>query len=87
MGAYIGLIHNHCKLPHVTGHWPIGTDSFPTAEEWRAGRSAWGFDRVCRETEGYRTLRTLGSAVAPIRYSSMPLAASRPSAMAHTTSD
>lgn len=35
----------------------------------------------------YRALRTLGSAVVPIRYSSMPLAASRPSAMAHTTSD
>ena len=35
----------------------------------------------------YRALRTLGSEVVPIRYSSMPLAASRPSAMAHTTSD
>jgi len=35
MGAYFGLIHDHWKVPHVTGHWPIDTDAFPTAEERR----------------------------------------------------
>ena len=35
MGAYFGLIHDHWKVPHVTGHWPIDTDAFPSAEEQR----------------------------------------------------
>ena len=39
------------------------------------------------ETGDYRVLRTLGNAVEPIMYSSMPLAASRPSASAQTTRD
>ncbi len=35
MGAYFGLIHDHWKMPHVTGHWPIDTEAFPSAEERR----------------------------------------------------
>jgi hypothetical protein len=35
MGAYFGLIHDHWKVPHVTGHWPIDTDAFPSEEERR----------------------------------------------------
>ena len=33
MGADFGLFHDHWKMPHVTGHWPIDVDSFPTDEE------------------------------------------------------
>ena len=33
MGADFGLIHDHWKMPHVSGHWPIDTDSFPSDEE------------------------------------------------------
>ena len=33
MGADFGLFHDHWKIPHVTGHWPIDTDSFATGKE------------------------------------------------------
>ena len=35
MGAYFGLIHDHWKVPHVTGHWPIDTEAFPSEHEQR----------------------------------------------------
>ena len=33
MGADFGLFHDHWKIPHVTGHWPIDTDSYATDQE------------------------------------------------------
>ena len=33
MGADFGLFHDHWKIPHVTGHWPIDTESFATHQE------------------------------------------------------
>ena len=33
MGANFGLFHDHWKIPHVTGHWPIDTESFATHQE------------------------------------------------------
>ncbi len=33
MGADFGLFHDHWKIPNVTGHWPIDTDSFMSQAE------------------------------------------------------
>ena len=33
MGADFGLFHDHWKIPHVTGHWPIDTEAFATGKE------------------------------------------------------
>ena len=33
MGADFGLFHDHWKIPNVTGHWPIDTDSFMKEDE------------------------------------------------------
>jgi hypothetical protein len=33
MGADFGLFHDHWKIPNVTGHWPIDTDSFMAEDE------------------------------------------------------
>lgn len=33
MGADFGLFNDHWKIPNVTGHWPIDTDSFMNPDE------------------------------------------------------
>ena len=32
-GADFGLFHDHWKIPHVTGHWPIDTEAFASDKE------------------------------------------------------
>ena len=32
-GSDFRLIHDHWKIPHVTGHWPIDTEAFASDKE------------------------------------------------------